>query len=152
VNREGLWALSTTHQALSRNTHLITHGIANQVSGPGTKELLYETLVGVSVIAASGAAFSTGPRSAGGKLNNYLSPLDCRWCAEVAHAASAMDLKDVNELAKAFLPKYEASIKTPNVGKPVQEVWDLKNFRPLAEAEAAYDQVRKEAVDFGFPL
>ncbi|MCF7941145.1 MAG: monomethylamine:corrinoid methyltransferase [Spirochaetia bacterium] len=152
VNREGLWALSMTHQALSRNTHLITHGIANQVSGPGTKELLYETLAGVAVIAASGAAFSTGPRSAGGKLNDYLSPLDCRWCAEVAHAASGMALSDVNELVKQVLPKFESTIKSPNIGKPVQEVWDLKNFRPLPEAEAVYDQVRKEAVEFGLPL
>ncbi|MGM0431706.1 MAG: monomethylamine:corrinoid methyltransferase [Spirochaetota bacterium] len=152
VNRDGLWALSAAHQALSRNTHLITHGIANQVSGPGTKELLYETLVGVSVIAASGAAFSTGPRSAGGKLNDYLSPLDCRWCAEVAHAASGMDLKDVNTLVKTFLPEYEDKIKTPNMGKSVKEVWDLKQFKPLPEAEAAYDEVRKAAVDAGLPL
>lgn len=152
VNREGLWALSMAHQALSRNTHLCTHGIANQVSGPGTKELLYETLAGVSVLAASGAAFSTGPRSAGGKFNDYLSPLDCRWCAEVAHAASAMELSDVNELVKTILPKYEDRIKTPNIGKPVQEVWDLKNFKPLSEAEAAYDQVREEAIAAGLPL
>ncbi len=152
VNREGLWALSVTHQALSRNTHLCTHGIANQVSGPGTKELLYETLVGVSVIAASGASFSTGPRSAGGKFNDYLSPLDCRWCAEVAHAASGMDLKDVNALVKEFLPEFEDNIKTPNIGKPVQEVWDLKNFKPLPEAEAVYNEVRSRAKAFGLPL
>lgn len=152
VNREGLWALSMAHQALSRNTHLCTHGIANQVSGPGTKELLYETLAGVSVLAASGAAFSTGPRSAGGKFNDYLSPLDCRWCAEVAHAASGMELSDVNELVKTILPKYEDRIKTPNIGKPVQEVWDLKNFKPLADAEAAYDAVREEAIAAGLPL
>ena len=56
--------------AISRSTNLLTHGIANQVSGPGTKELLYETVVGVSSIAASGAAFGTGPRSAGGKLDD----------------------------------------------------------------------------------
>ncbi len=152
MNREGLWALSMTHQALSRNTHLCTHGIANQVSGPGTKELLYETLVGVSIIAASGASFSTGPRSAGGKFNDYLSPLDCRWCAEVAHAASPMKLERVNEMANKFLPEFEANIKTPNVGKPVEEVWDLKNFRPLPDAEKAYDEVRKAAEDFGLAL
>lgn len=152
VNREGLWAMSATHQALSRNTHLCTHGIANQVSGPGTPELMYETLVGVSAIAASGAAFSTGPRSAGGKFNDYLSPLDCRWCAEVAHAASGMSLESVNEMAKKFLPEYEAKIKTPNIGKPVEEVWDLQNFRPLPEAEKVYDEVRAIAEDFGLPL
>jgi len=152
VNRDSLWVLSVTHQALSNNTHLLTHGIANQVSGPGTKELLYETLAGVSVIASSGAAFSTGPRSAGGKFNDYLSPLDCRWCAEIAHATSGMALEDVNRLVKNIIAKYEDKIREPNIGKPVQEVWDLQNFRPLPEAETTYEQVRKEAMDLGVPL
>jgi methylamine---corrinoid protein Co-methyltransferase len=152
VNREGLWALSMTHQALSRNTHILTHGIANEVSGPGTAAFLYEILVGVSIIAASGASFSTGPRAAGGKLTDYLSPLECRFCAEVAHAASGWELSKVKEMAEHFLPKYEDAIKDPDVGKPVKEVWDLENFKPLPEAEAVYRQVKQEAIDFGFPL
>lgn len=152
VNRDGLWSMSVTHQALSRNTHLLTHGIANEVSGPGTEALLYEILVGVSVIAASGASFSTGPRSAGGKLTDYLTPLECGFCAEIAHAASGMDLSKVNDLAKEFLPKYEAKIKEPDVGKPVKEVWDLENFKPMPEWDAMYEKVRKEALDFGVPL
>ena len=152
VNREGLWALSITHQALSRNTNILTHGIANEVSGPGTAAFLYEILVGVAIIAASGASFSTGPRAAGGKLTDYLSPLECRFCAEVAHAASGWELSKVKEMAEHFLPKYEDSIKDPDVGKPVKEVWDLENFRPLPEAEAVYRKVKQEAIDFGFPL
>jgi len=64
VNREGLWALSVTHQALSRNTHLLTHAIASEVSGPVTENLLLETLVGVATIAASGTAIAAGPRPA----------------------------------------------------------------------------------------
>jgi methylamine--corrinoid protein Co-methyltransferase len=152
VNRDGLWALSVTHQALSRNTHILTHGIANEVSGPGTEALLYEILVGVAVIAASGVAFSTGPRSAGGKLTDYLTPLECGFCAEVCHAASGMELSAVNDLAKEFLPKFEDSIKNPDVGKPVEDVWDLKNFQPTPEWDAMYKKVRKEAIGFGVPL
>ena len=152
VNREGLWALSMTHQALSRNTHILTHGIANEVSGPGTAAFLYEILVGVSVIAASGASFSTGPRAAGGKLTDYLSPLECRFCAEVAHAASGWELSKVKAMAEHFLPKYEDAIKDPDIGQPVREVWDLENFQPTPEAEAVYRKVKQEAIDFGFPL
>ncbi len=152
VNRDGIWALSVTHQALSRNTNLLTHGIANQVSGPGTKELLYETLVGVSTIAASGAAFSTGPRSAGGKLDDYLSPLECGFCAEVSHAASGLSLEKVNEIAKAVLPKFEDSIKDPHIGKIVQDVYDLENFKAKPEWQQMYDEVKQEAIDLGLPL
>jgi hypothetical protein len=152
VNREGIWALSVTHQALSRNTNLLTHGIANQVSGPGTKELLYETVVGVSTIAASGAAFGTGPRSAGGKLDDYLTPLECRFCAEVSHAASGLTLEKVNEIAKTLLPKYENSIKDPNIGKIVHDVYDLETFKPKPEWQRIYDEVKQEAIGLGIPL
>jgi methylamine--corrinoid protein Co-methyltransferase len=152
VNRDGIWALSVTHQALSRNTNLLTHGIANQVSGPGTKELLYETVVGVATIAASGAAFGTGPRSAGGKLDDYLTPLECRFCAEVSHAASGLALDKVNEIAKTLLPKYEDSIRDPNIGQIVHDVYDLEEFKPKPEWQEIYDQVRQEAIDLGVPL
>ncbi len=152
VNRDGIWALSVTHQALSRNTNLLTHGIANQVSGPGTKELLYETVVGVATISASGAAFSTGPRSAGGKLDDYYTPLECRFCAEVSHAASGLSLEKVNQIAKTLLPKYEDSIKDPHIGKIVHDVYDLENFKAKPEWQQIYDEVKQEAIDLGISL
>ncbi len=152
VNREGIWALSVTHQALSRNTHILSHGIANQVSGPGTKELLYETIVGVSTIAASGASFSTGPRSAGGKFEDYYTPLECRFCAEISHAAAGLPLQKVNEIAKALLPKYEDCIKNPNIGYVVSDVYDLGTFQPKEQWQKIYEAVKQEAVDLGIPL
>ncbi len=152
VNREGIAALSVTHQALSRNTNLITHGIANQVSGPGTKNLLYETIVGVAAIVASGAAFSTGPRSAGGKLTDYLTPLECRFCAEISHSASGLPLEKVNEIANAILPYFEDKIKDPDIGQAVYDTYDLKNFTPTEEWEQIYLEVKREAIDLGIPL
>ena len=152
VNREGVWALSVVHQALSRNTSILTQGIANQVSGPGTKTLLYETLVGQAALSASGVSLSTGPRSAGGKLDDYLSPLECKWVAEVSHAASGMSLGKVNEIAKAVLPKYEDAIKNPDVGKIVTEVYDLENFKAKPEWQAMYDEVKEESIGLGLPL
>ncbi len=152
VNRDGLWALSVTHQALSRNTHILTHGIANEVSGPGTESLLYEALVGIGVIAASGASFTTGPRSAGGKLTDHLTPLECGFCGEVAHAASGLSLAKMNEIANAILPHYESHIKTPDVGKTYQETYDRATRQPLPEWQAAYEKVKKEAISLGMPL
>lgn len=152
VNRDGLWALSVTHQALSRNTHLLTHGIANEVSGPGTENLLYEALVGVGTIAASGAAFTTGPRSAGGKLMDHLTPLECGFCGEVAHAASGLSLAKMNEIANAILPCYENQIKTPDVGKTYQETYDQTTRQPRPEWQAAYEKVKRDAISLGMPL
>ncbi len=152
VNREGLWALSVVFQALSRNTHTLCHGIANQVSGPGTENLLREIAAGVSVIAASGSSLTTGPRTAGGKLTDYITPLECRFTAEVSHAASAMDLATVNEVVKALLPHYEGSIKEPDLGVPLQKVYDIETMRPIPEWEATYRKVKAECIDLGIPL
>jgi methylamine--corrinoid protein Co-methyltransferase len=152
VNRDGLWALSVTHQALSRNTHILSHGIANEVSGPGTEALLLEILVGVATIAVSGAALSTGPRSAGGKLTDYLTPLECKFCGEVGHAASGLSRAKVNEIANTLLPRYEDQIKDPDKGKSVHETYDLKAMKPVPEWEAIYWKVKREAIALGLPL
>ena len=152
VNRDGLWALSVTHQALSRNTHILSHGIANEVSGPGTEALLLEILVGVATIAVSGAALSTGPRSAGGKFTDYLTPLECKFCGEVGHAASGLSRAHVNEIANAILPRYEDQIKDPDKGQSVHETYDLKAMKPRPEWEAIYWKVKREAIALGLPL
>jgi methylamine---corrinoid protein Co-methyltransferase len=152
VNREGLWALGTVNQALSRNTHLLLHNIANEVSGPVTDTLLYEIAAGMATLSSCGAALSTGPRTAGGKLHDYVTPLDCRFVAEVAHASSGLELKKVNEIVKALLPKYEASIKTPNIGRRFQDAYDLNTMRPIPEWEAIYRRVKQECIDLGIPM
>ena len=152
VNRAGLWALSVTHQALSRNTRLLTHAIANEVSGPVTEALLLEGLAGVATIAVSGTAYGAGPRPAGGKLHDYLTPLECRFTAEVAHAASGMSRESVNEMVKSLLPRYEKCIKDPDVGKPLQLAYDIDTMTPSQEWLDIYHRVKAEAIGMGVPM
>lgn len=152
VNREGLWTLSVAIQAISRNTHLLTQPIANSVSGPCTDKLLYEIAAGISTIASSGASLTTGPRTAGGKLNDHLTPLECRFLGEVGHKASALEPKRVNQIVKELLPRYEADIKNPDVGKPFQKAYDLNTMRPTEEWEGIYRRVKDEVIELGIPL
>jgi methylamine---corrinoid protein Co-methyltransferase len=152
VNREGLWAMSITQQALSRNTHLLTHQIANEVSGPGTKKLLYEIAAGVATIASSGASLTTGPRSAGGKLTDYITPLECRFTAEIAHASSGMQPAEINTIVKQLLPLYEDTLKQPDLGGSFQELYDLETLRPIDSWEQMYRKVKLEMVELGLPL
>jgi len=152
VNRAGLWTLSVTHQALSRNTKLLTHAIANEVSGPVTENLLYEGLAGVATIAVSGTSYGAGPRPAGGKLHDYLTPLECRFTAEVAHAASGMTRSAVNEIVKELLPRYEDHIKNPDVGKPLQEAYNMKTMEPTQEWVDIYNKVKSEGTQMGVPF
>ena len=123
------------------------------LTGVNSEEALRTAkIVGVGAIAASGAAFSTGPRSAGGKLDDYLSPLECRVCAEVSHAASGLSLEKMNEIAKALLPKFEDSIKDPYIGKIVHDVYDLEKFEPKPEWQKIYDDIKEEVAGLGITL
>ena len=152
VNREGIWALSISQQALTRNTHIITHPLSNQVSGPCTENLLYEIAAGIAPLASSGASFTTGPHTAGGKFHDYLTPLECRFIAEVCHAASALGPRQVNGIVKELLPHYESRIKDPDVGKPFQEAYDAQTMKPTQEWEEIYHRVKREVIELGIPL
>lgn len=152
VNREGLWGLSVVNQALSRNTNTLPVNIANIASGPVTDKALYEIAAGQATIACSGASVAIGPRTAGGKLNDFITPLECRFTGEVTHAASSMQPEDVNEIVKQIVPKYEDFLKTPDVGRPYQLAYDVKTGQPTAEWEAIYQKVKNEVIDLGIPM
>jgi len=152
VNREGLWMLSVVHQALSRNTHIITDPVVNEVSGAGTETLLYEIAAGIATIASSGAALTTGPRTAGGKLTDHVTPLECRFTAEVAHKASPLTPADVNEIVKDLLPRYESTLRTPDLGRRFQDLYDLGTLLPVEEWASVYRRVKREVTELGIPL
>jgi methylamine--corrinoid protein Co-methyltransferase len=137
---------------LSRNTHTLVHQIANEVCGPVTDRLLYEIAAGVGTIASSGSSLTTGPRTAGGKLHDYMTPLECRFTGEISHKCSAIEPAKMNEIVKALLPKYEFGLKDPDVGRSFQEAYDLKTLKPIPEWEAIYRRVKKEMIELGIPL
>jgi methylamine---corrinoid protein Co-methyltransferase len=117
-----------------------------------TDKLLYEIAAGMSVIASSGASMTTGPRTAGGKLHDYITPLECRFLAEVTHASSGLEPSKVNDIVKELLPRYENDIKTPDVGVPYQEAYDMETHTPKKEWEDIYRRVKQEMIDLGIPM
>ncbi|WP_309493708.1 monomethylamine:corrinoid methyltransferase [Candidatus Hecatella orcuttiae] len=150
--REALWANSVVFQALGRNTHLLTEAIINQVAGPCTEMLLYESAVGMMSISVSSASMAIGPRSAGGKYSNYISPLEAKFCAEVFKSCAGMKRKTANDIAKALLPKYENRLFHPPLGKKFTECFDLKTLKPTKEWREIYDKVKREIIDLGIPV
>jgi len=152
TGRRAQWALSIFDQAVARNTHVVLQSVVNQVTGPGTKELLYESLVGMTNIAVSGTSNCVGVRSAGGRLTNYLTPLENQFAGEVYKAAAGMSREQGNEIAKRFIPKYEGILATPPDGRPFQELYNLDTLQPIAEWRQMYEEVKAEAIDAGLPL
>jgi hypothetical protein len=43
-------------------------------------------------------------------------------------------------------------IKTPDLGKPYQEAYDMATHEPTEEWETIYQRVKKEVIDLGVPM
>jgi methylamine--corrinoid protein Co-methyltransferase len=147
--RRAQWALSVSNQALSRNTKIVLHSINNQVAGPGTKMLLYETLVGMTNMGVSGVSNVVGTRSAGGRRTNHLSPLEHKFGGEVFKAAAGRTREQGNEILKRIIPKYEDQLRNPPDGQPFQECYDVERLQPTPEWQRMYDEVKEEAAQLG---
>ncbi len=150
--REGQWATSVAYQAISRNTHVVRGTTMNQVAGPCTEMLLYESAVAMLNVSSSGLSRVDIPRSAGGKYADYLTPLECKFCAEVLKRSAGMSRKQVNEIVKVLIPKYEDKLLRPPKGKSFRECYDLKTLKPTQEWLDIYLKVKGELIELGVPL
>ncbi len=150
--RSALWALGLVFQALSRNTHVCANSVLNQTAGPATEMLLYESAVGMMALAVCGASSCTGPRSAGGKYSDHLTPLEVKFAGEVFKRCAGMNLAQANEIANRLLPRYETQLGQAPKGKSFAECYDVAALKPSAAWQAIYDKVKAEAVKVGLPL
>ena len=147
--RHGLWALSIACQAISRNTHLLIHKVINQSAGPCTEDILYTSAAGYLVAAVCGMSFTVGPRTAGGRYKNYLTPLEHQFCAELFEGAAGLSLEKANELVLYLLPRYEATLKNQPKGKSFLECYDPETLTPSKEWQDIYDRVRADLEALG---
>jgi methylamine--corrinoid protein Co-methyltransferase len=150
--RHALWALGVVFQALSRNTHICANSVLNQTAGPATPMLLYESAVGMTTLAACGATSCTGPRSAGGKYSDHITPLETLFAGQVFKKATTVSLAQANDIANRLLPKYEEQLGNPPKGKRFQECYDVASLRPTDEWSRIYDAVKEDAIKAGVPL
>ncbi|MBI2860354.1 MAG: monomethylamine:corrinoid methyltransferase [Chloroflexi bacterium] len=150
--REAQWAQSVATQALTRNTHFLGIEVAGQLGGPCTEMLLYECAVSMINLSASGTSCYLGPRTSGTKYANHISPLECKFCAEVLKGAAGLTRRQANDLLNALIPKYEADLYKPHTGKGFDECYDLATLRPSEEWAGIYLKVKKELAGMGVPL
>jgi methylamine--corrinoid protein Co-methyltransferase len=152
TGREANWVMSVVYQALSRNTDLLICGVTDQLAGPCTEMLLYETAVCMLNMAASGVSGVVGPRSAGGKHTDHISPLECKFLGEVAKRSSGLTRKQANDITKVLLPEYESRLADPPKGKKFVDCFDLRTLKPTSEWQEIYLGVKKELIELGVPL
>ncbi len=150
--REGQWAESVAVQAISRNTHFLSRGVVNQVGGPCTEMLLYESAVAMLNLSSSGVASTLGPRTSGTKYADHITPLECKFCAEVIKRSAGMTRKKANEVVKMLIPKYESMLWHPPIGKSFRDCYDIKTLTPTQEWLDIYLKVKRELIELGVPL
>ena len=152
TGREIMQATSLSLQALARNSHLMTNMTVSPVAGPGTKTLLYECTAFTTLCTVSGISRILGPRSACGTVQDHFSGLEARFNGQVAHAAAQLNREQADELIQRSLTYYEHLQDKKPVGKPFQEVYDLKTLQPTKEWLDLYDEVVKEISTWGLSV
>ncbi|MEM3507040.1 MAG: monomethylamine:corrinoid methyltransferase [Candidatus Bathyarchaeia archaeon] len=151
TSRESIWAESLSHQAISRNTHILVGGGSSPCAGPCTEMLLYETAATSIANVISGSAWLCGVRSATGIYENYCSGLEGKFAGELtrAFAKSGFKRSDTNELIKKLVKYYEDKLRNPPKGMAFQECYDVKACEPSLEWAEIYKKIKKELIDLG---
>jgi methylamine--corrinoid protein Co-methyltransferase len=150
--RHGLWAMSIASQAIARNTSIINYKVIDQSAGPCTEEIFYTSAAGLITAAVSGIAQTVGPRSAGGRFKNYLTPLEHWFCADLFEASAKLSLEEANELVLYLLSKYEAGLKNQPKGKSFTECFDINTLTPTKEWQEIHDRVKADIEAHGLAI
>ena len=152
TGRQIMQATSLSLQALARNCHLMTNMTVSPVGGPGTKTLLYECAAYTTMCTVSGISRILGPRSACGTVQNHVSGLEARFNGQIAHAAARLNREQADEIVQRVLALYEDLQDKKPVGKPFQEVYDIKTVQPTREWLSLYGEVLDEVSGWGLPI
>ncbi|MBW2059123.1 MAG: monomethylamine:corrinoid methyltransferase [Deltaproteobacteria bacterium] len=150
TTRRMLWLVSTAHQALARNTHLLHFANTFIAAGPCTEMACYELIAHGITAAVSGSDLSPAA-VARNRHPERCTGMEGRICAEAAHSATRMGLsrKDANDLVKKILPKYEDKISEAPVGKTISECYDMERVEPNQEYLDLYERIKKEVSSMG---
>jgi methylamine--corrinoid protein Co-methyltransferase len=150
TTRRMLWLVSTAHQALARNTHLLHFANTFIAAGPCTDVACYELICHGITAAVSGSDLSPAA-VARNRHPERCTGMEGRICAEAARATTRMGMsrKEANALVKKILPKYEDKISEAPIGKTISECYDMERVEPTPEYLDLYEKVKKDISSLG---
>lgn len=153
TTRELLWVLSATHQAIARNSNLISLSAGYAAAGPCTPMVLREAAAHALSSVVSGANLWI-MAVAKNRHKNYVSPMEARFAAEVGYGISKANLSrhDVNELVLTLLKSYEDEIENAPLGLNFRECYNIKKIKPSQKYLELYRTTRDELKDLGIPF
>jgi methylamine--corrinoid protein Co-methyltransferase len=148
-NREVLWTVAVSSQAISRNTKELVWSLGYIAAGPLTKQFFYETAAYLAAVIPSGvSAQTTHPARA--VLNDCVTPMEMIGSVELNKACVGMHREQGNELAKELLEKYENKLQNAPVDKKYQDCYDIDSGLPSQQYVELYGEVMEELRMMGF--
>lgn len=96
--------------------------------------------------------YTVGPRSAGGRFKNYITPLETWFCGQAFHASAGISLEKANEIVLYLLSNYEDRLKEMPKGLSFQECFNINTLEPVPEWRKIYDQVCDDLDQRGFSM
>lgn len=153
VDPVGAWLNAVCGQALARNTQSVMLNDIFTVSGPGTKEVLYEAAVGAIVGTVCGFNVQ-GVGTASGFGIDVVTGLEARFIAEVSRAVIKQGLsrEQASDLIPELQEKFLHTMEAPNRGLPFPEVYDEETIAPKTSWLDLYHEVKDEISELGLLL
>ena len=150
--RECMWVYSMVGRATSR--HMRYPDLANgyAAAGPCTRMYFYEAAAVNLCCVTSGYGGVETVHPAKAVVEDGITPMEARFCTEVAHAAAGMKTEQANEIVQQLLEKYEREIENAPQGKRYQECYDLKTGKPHEDYVRLYGEVKAELSKMGVPF
>ncbi len=143
-----IWVNSVYTQAVSLNTKFLTIPLVYVASGPHTEMVFYETAASViPPIVSGGHIEALGV--AKNKHEDYFTPLEAQFAAEVAYSVLGMKREDADTVVKEILKKYIDKIKDAPLGKKFQECYDIKRVKPVKSYVEIYESIKNELGNLG---
>jgi methylamine--corrinoid protein Co-methyltransferase len=147
-----LAAQALSFQALSRNTHLLHSVHIRPASGPGVPEILYEVATMAIMAVTSGVDYIKCVQSATGRNMGHTSPLEARFCAQVAHAVEGMTRAEGDAIVQQLVARYRDVLPSADIGKHFRETYNLDTLEPTPEWQATNQAVLSELSELGLSL
>jgi hypothetical protein len=122
VNRDVLWAVSSSCQAASRNIPMPVIWLGYMASGPKAVKI------------------------------DGITPMEARFGVELGKAACQLNREKANDLVIRLLEKYESQIMNAQEGSRYQECYDLVTGKPSESYVRLYNEVIEELTGMGIPF
>jgi methylamine--corrinoid protein Co-methyltransferase len=152
TTRDSLWVLSVVGRATSRNLRYPDIALGYASAGPYTKMYFYEAAAFNLSCVPSGYGGVQTVHPAKAVVEDCVTPMEAKFCAESAYAITGMKADQSNELVNQLLEKYENEVENAPIGKTYLKCYDLNTGKPSNEYQRLYEEVRNELTSLGIPF